>query len=50
MARIVISIVRRADVDREAFRGWLAAMQAASTFPEPPSVDALRAEQNARHC
>jgi hypothetical protein len=49
MARVVISIVRRADFDRTAFRAWLEKMQAASRFPEPASVDALRAQQNARH-
>lgn len=49
MARVAISIVRRADFDRDAFGAWLAALQAAARFPEPPGVDALRAQQNVRH-
>jgi hypothetical protein len=49
MARVAVSIVRRADFDREAFRAWLAALQAAGKFPEPATVDALRAQQNVRH-
>ena len=49
MARVVISIARRADFDRDGFRAWLAALQAAAKFPDPASVDALRAQQNVRH-
>jgi Protein of unknown function (DUF2785) len=49
MARVVMSIVRRADFDRNAFRSWLTTMQSASKFPQPATVDALRAQQNARH-
>jgi hypothetical protein len=49
MARIVISIARRADFDRAAFRAWLDRIQAAAKFPEPATVAALRAQQNARH-
>lgn len=49
MARIVISIARRPDFDRDAFKTWLASAQAAATFPAPPTVDALRAQQNMRH-
>src|SRR5262245_21097888 len=49
MARIVISIVRRADFDRTAFRAWLDRMQTASKVPQPATADALRAQQNARH-
>jgi hypothetical protein len=49
MARVAISLVRRADFDREAFRAWLGALQAAAKFPEPAAADALRAQQNVRH-
>ncbi len=49
MARIAISIARRADFDRDGFRAWLAAAQAAAKFPNPATVDALRAQQNVRH-
>jgi hypothetical protein len=49
MARVPISIVRRADFDRDGFRAWLTAAAAAAAFPEPATPDALRAEQNVRH-
>jgi hypothetical protein len=49
MARVPISIVRRADFDRDGFRAWLAAAAAAAKFPEPATPAALRAEQNVRH-
>lgn len=49
MARVVISIVRRTDFDREAFRGWLAAAQDLAAFPKSPTVANLRAHQNVRH-
>lgn len=49
MARVAISIARRADFDREGFRDWLSAAKAASTFPNPATQDALRAQQNVRH-
>jgi hypothetical protein len=49
MARVVISIVRRTDFDREAFTSWLAGAQAAARFPDPLGVAALRAQQNVRH-
>jgi hypothetical protein len=49
MARIVISIVRRADFDRAAFSAWLEGMAKAAAFPEPATVASLRAQQNARH-
>jgi hypothetical protein len=49
IARVVISIVRRADFDREGFRTWLAAAQAAAKFPAQPTVESLRASQNVRH-
>jgi hypothetical protein len=49
MARVAISIVRRADFDRDGFRSWLAAAQGAAKFPNPATADALRAEQNVRH-
>lgn len=48
MARIAISIARRADFDREGFRTWLAAAQAAAAFPKTVTAEALRAEQNVR--
>jgi hypothetical protein len=49
MARVVISIVRRADFDRDAFRAWLASTGAAAKFPQAVTSDALRAQQNVRH-
>ena len=49
MARVAISIVRRADFDRDAFRAWLSTLQVAAKFPDPATVDALRAQQNVRH-
>lgn len=49
MARVVISVVRRPDFDRDGFRAWLAGAQTAAKFPDPATPDALRAEQNVRH-
>jgi hypothetical protein len=49
MARVVISIVRRADFDREGFRAWLASAAAAAKFPQTVTPDALRAQENVRH-
>jgi hypothetical protein len=49
MARVVISIVRRDDFDREGFKAWLTGAQNAARFPDPPAVAALRAQQNIRH-
>ena len=49
MARVVISIARRDDFDREGFTQWLADARSAAGFPAPPSVSALRAQQNVRH-
>jgi Protein of unknown function (DUF2785) len=49
MARVVISIVRRADFDREGFRSWLTSASAAAKFPQAVTVEALRAQQNVRH-
>ena len=49
MARVAISIARRADFDREGFGAWLSAAKAAAVFPNPATIDALRAQQNVRH-
>lgn len=49
MARVVVSIVRRADFDRGAFRAWLASAGAAAKFPQAVTPEALRAQQNVRH-
>lgn len=49
MARIAISLARRADFDRDAFRAWLTAAQTAAAFPKTPAPDALRTQQNVRH-
>ena len=49
MARVAVSIVRRPDFDRDGFKAWLSTAQAAAKFPEPVTVDALRAQQNVRH-
>lgn len=48
MARVVISIVRRDDFDRDGFKAWLTGAQNAGKFPDPPAVAALRAQQNIR--
>jgi Protein of unknown function (DUF2785) len=49
MARIAISLARRADFDRDGFRAWLDAARAAAAFPQVPTTDELRAQQNVRH-
>jgi Protein of unknown function (DUF2785) len=49
MARIAISLARRADFDRDGFRAWLTTAQAAANFPTVPTIDELRAQQNVRH-
>jgi hypothetical protein len=49
MARVVISIVRRADFDRDAFTAWLDRIRESATFPRDVSTASLRAQQNARH-
>ena len=49
MARVAISIARRADFDRGGFQAWLAAAKTAAAFPNPVTADALRAQQNVRH-
>ncbi len=49
MARVVISIARREDLDREALRAWLQSMLAEAKFPAKPSTANLRVMQNARH-
>ena len=49
MARIAISLARRADFDRDGFRAWLTTAQAVAKFPNPPSPGTLRAQQNVRH-
>jgi hypothetical protein len=48
MARVAVSIVRRGDFDRDAFKAWLGAASLAAKFPEPVTTDALRAQQNVR--
>jgi hypothetical protein len=49
MARIAISLARRADFDRDGFRAWLTTAQSAAKFPSPPAPDTLRSQQNVRH-
>ena len=49
MARVAMSIARRADFDRAVFREWLDAAKLAAAFPKSPTVDALRTHQNVRH-
>jgi hypothetical protein len=49
MARVVISIVRRADFDRDAFTAWLDRVRESAAFPRDVSTASLRAQQNARH-
>jgi len=49
MARVAVSIVRRTDFNRDAFKAWLADAVAVAKFPQPVTVDALRAQQNVRH-
>jgi Protein of unknown function (DUF2785) len=49
MARVAISIARRDDLDRTAFRAWLDELRAVAKFPDPPAIPSLRAQQNVRH-
>ena len=49
MARVAMSIARRADFDRAVFREWLDAAKLAAAYPKSPTVDALRTHQNVRH-
>jgi Protein of unknown function (DUF2785) len=49
MARVVISISRREDLDREALRAWLGSTLAEAKFPAKPTTANLRVMQNARH-
>jgi hypothetical protein len=49
MARVAISIVRRADFDRDGFVSWLAAARTAAAFPSPVTAGALVAQQSVRH-
>jgi len=49
MARVALSIVRRADFTRDEFKAWLAGAQAVATFPRSVTADTLRAQQNVRH-
>jgi hypothetical protein len=49
MARIAISIARRADFDRDGFRAWLTTAQSVAAFPSSPTPGTLRAQQNVRH-
>lgn len=49
MARVAISVVRRGDFDRAAFTAWLDTAKETASFPKPPTVDQLRAQQNVRH-
>ncbi len=49
MARVAISIVRRADFERTAFTAWLERLRQMAAFPAPATVPALRSQQNTRH-
>jgi len=49
MARVVVSIVRRPDFNRDGFKTWLAEAQGIAKFPQSVTVDTLRAQQNVRH-
>jgi hypothetical protein len=49
MARVVVSVIRRNDFDRDGFSRWLASATAAARFPDPVSAGTLRAQQNVRH-
>src|SRR5262249_48863690 len=49
MARVPISLVRRDDFDRGAFKVWMAAMEAMARFPEKPTVSSLTTMGNVRH-
>jgi Protein of unknown function (DUF2785) len=49
MARVVISIVRRSDLQKDAIRAWFDQRKADAKFPDKPSVESLRFEQNTLH-
>ncbi len=49
LARVVISIARRADLDREALRVWIQGVLGEAKVPEKPEVEKLHRNANARH-
>jgi hypothetical protein len=49
MARVVISLVRRPDLDENALRAFLDGRKIDGKFPEKPTLDNLRLLQNTHH-
>jgi hypothetical protein len=49
LARVVISIARRADYNADAVGAWVKSMLSEAAFPKKPSVANLVVMQNARH-
>jgi Protein of unknown function (DUF2785) len=49
MARVVISIARRSDLEKDTIRAWFDQRKADVKFPDKPSVESLRFEQNTLH-
>lgn len=49
MARVVISLLHRPDLDLDAFRQWLSARKLDGKFPEKASLSNLRLMQNTHH-
>jgi hypothetical protein len=49
MARVVISLLHRPDVDMDAFRQWLAARKVDGKFPSKLNLANLRLMQNTHH-
>jgi Protein of unknown function (DUF2785) len=49
MARVVISIARRSDLQKDVVRTWFDQRKADVKFPNKPSVESLRFEQNMLH-
>ena len=49
LARVVIALARRADLDKEALTAWVQGVTLDATFPEKPTLENLRLTNNARH-
>jgi hypothetical protein len=49
MARVLLSLLHRPDVDADAIRQWINAISARAKFPSSPDIASLRSMQNTRH-
>jgi hypothetical protein len=49
MARVVISIARRSDLQKDTIRAWFDQRKGDVKFPDKPSVESLRFQQNTLH-